>query len=296
MPFEDFRTYVEQALRFGYRAFNLTPILGEPLTDPFFSQRLDHLDQSQTVDDYGFCTNLIDADDSFLRAVGRLRKLRWLSVSIYGHDQDSFCAVTGGDARQYGRLLTSLAALGDRGELLPRVDLKIRTAMPFDLERCATDLGRMVKHLRERGARVRLASGVSNWSGLVDAPALERLPLATRTVPRTRTEPCAFLFKPVILPDGRVNACPVGDGNATLDLGSVRPHGLFPVLSSANGRYLDLIRAHLRSDFPPVCRGCTAHRGISETGFSYQFHRRPQVTMNELLAWLDENAGRMADR
>jgi len=291
MPHADFETYIQEANRFGYRSFNLTPLVGEPLTDPLFIQRLLYLESHPGVLDYYFSTNLTLADEQFLATLSGLKKLRWLSISLYGQDEESFQTLTCASPVVYRSLLARLRDLSNYTELLQHTVLKIRTTSR-DYAPNPSELLGMVEQLSGQGAQVRVPGGLSNWSGMVDPKELEKLGLQTRQIDMPHTGPCVFLFKPVVLPDGRVNACSVGDGNATLVIGSLKQTGFMDLISAANPLYMALIHAHLGSHKPQVCQGCTAFRGLSEKGFSYPFHRREPINLAGMLDWLEGNAHR----
>ena len=58
MPNELFFDIVEKAYKFGFTVFNVTPMIGEVLTDPGFLQKLDFLEAHVGVKSFSFCTNL----------------------------------------------------------------------------------------------------------------------------------------------------------------------------------------------------------------------------------------------
>jgi uncharacterized Fe-S cluster-containing radical SAM superfamily protein len=293
MPFDDFLGYIEQATEFGYRTFNLTPHLGEPLTDPLFLERLRHLEEHPGVDDFYFSTNLTLANEGFFSALAGLHKLRWLSISVYGHDEDSFASITRRGPRLYQRLVQNLQLLLEQEDLLPRSELKVRTVHAFDLAGSASELSAVVRQLEEAGMRVRVPPEFSNWSGLVGAQELQDLSLQPRQRRSSAGGPCVFLFyKPVVLPDGTLNACSAADGNATLRIGNLKQNDFASLLSSANAPYMEILEGHLGGEPPAVCRPCTAYRGITEPWYAYQFHKRETVTLHWFMEWLRENARR----
>ncbi|MEZ5974449.1 MAG: SPASM domain-containing protein [Planctomycetota bacterium] len=90
-----------------------------------------------------------------------------------------------------------------------------------------------------------------SWAGKVSADALEAVGLVPRTQPYRRGA-CELLFtKPVVLADGRVNACACRDVEAELIVGDVRTP-----LEDLGGRHHRLIERHERGDYPDVCRRC----------------------------------------
>jgi radical SAM protein with 4Fe4S-binding SPASM domain len=67
---------------------------------------------------------------------------------------------------------------------------------------------------------------------------------------------CELLFtKPVVLADGRVNACACRDVEAELIVGNVNDQPLSEIWA---GRAItELIERHERGDYPDVCKRCT---------------------------------------
>jgi hypothetical protein len=94
-----------------------------------------------------------------------------------------------------------------------------------------------------------------SWAGHIKEEELSAAGLAARPMP-VKKGPChRLLTSPVVLADGRVNACACRDVEATLIIGDLKKESLAEVLG---GKALhDLVDAHARGDFPEVCRRCT---------------------------------------
>jgi MoaA/NifB/PqqE/SkfB family radical SAM enzyme len=293
MPFSLFSSAVDQATVFGFETFNLTPLVGESLTDPDFAHKLQHLDQHPEVHDFYFCTNLTLADDAFLAFAAGLKKMRWLSISLYGHDAESFSHLTGGTKSTYRKLLDNLQLLAQHPALLPRTELRLRSAATFDYEACHSELCSIVRQLVAQGVRLRIPTDYQNWGGLIEASDIEDLPIELKTSPGSRQEPCVFpYFKPTVLPDGRLNACSSGDGNAALIIGDLKSQGFEEIYSPSNRAYLRLLEAHQAGRFDPPCRDCSSYRPLSADWYSYAYHRKPFVSLHEFQTWLSRDKAR----
>src|SRR5687768_620553 len=111
LSYEAFVHTVDQALELGYRRFELTPCTGDVFMDKTLSAKLEYLERHPDVESYEFFTNLTIPKTEATKRLASLRKLRHLTVSIYGHDLASFIAIAGGTPMLYRRLLGNLDAL-----------------------------------------------------------------------------------------------------------------------------------------------------------------------------------------
>ncbi len=94
-----------------------------------------------------------------------------------------------------------------------------------------------------------------SWAGKVRPEELEKVGLVPREMPYKRGA-CELLFtKPVVLADGRVNACACRDVEAELIVGNVNEEPLGQIWAGA--RISELIERHERGDYPEVCQRCT---------------------------------------
>jgi sulfatase maturation enzyme AslB (radical SAM superfamily) len=288
MPLDDFKENIEKAIHFGFDTFNLTPMLGEPMKDPLFIERLTFLDRHQGVHDYYFSTNLTLANDQIFAVISDLKKLRWLSISVYGHDRQSFQDITRTSGRLYSRLLRNLHLLSKHRALFPVTEIKMRSRESFDLNTHQSELCAVITQLRDNGVRIRVPKAFSNWAGLVDTAELEKRSMRPKIISGPKTAPCVFLFyKPVILPSSQLNACSAGDGNANFIIGSLKENDFAEILSSSNPAYMHLLQSHIRGDFNDICMQCTAYRSIHEFAHSYRYHRKPRVSLAQFLQRLN---------
>ncbi len=102
-----FEDCIRQALDLGYRSFELTPCTGDVFMDRHIFNKLRFLEQHPGVESYLFFTNFTIPRKSDVEALFRLSKLKHLTVSVYGHDLESFIAVTGATETVYKRLLSN---------------------------------------------------------------------------------------------------------------------------------------------------------------------------------------------
>jgi radical SAM protein with 4Fe4S-binding SPASM domain len=73
--------------------------------------------------------------------------------------------------------------------------------------------------------------------------------------------PCRRLLTgPVILADGRVNACCCRDVEATLIIGDIKEKSLGDIL--AGPELKGLLARHENNDFPEICKTCTKYQSV----------------------------------
>jgi radical SAM protein with 4Fe4S-binding SPASM domain len=128
----------------------------------------------------------------------------------------------------------------------------------------------------------------SNWGGMIEAAELEKRAMLPKTITHPKTAPCVFLFyKPVILPDGNVNACSAADGCTRFIIGNLKKDDFGEILSSSNPQYMILLQSHLRGEFNDTCAHCTAYRSIYQFAHSYRYHRKPQISLSQFMHHLN---------
>lgn len=112
-----------------------------------------------------------------------------------------------------------------------------------------------------------------SWAGKVKNPDLERVGLEA-TQPPYKRGACELLFaKPIVLANGKVNACACRDVEVELIVGDLADAPLKEIWA---GQGIDsIIDQHERGDFPEVCRRCTWYNSIYN-------NRRRQLRINQV--------------
>lgn len=284
MPHPLFRSIVHKACDFGFSILNLTPLVGEVLVDPDFPAKIEFLEGSPTVEGWSFCTNFTLAHREFIHTLPRLNKLQYLAITLYGYDADSFRRMTGGPAALFDRMVYNLHLLSELElEFLSRVELRIRSERCFSMEKCVPALYQPLTSLAEKGARVRVVTDrYSNWGGLITAEDLADLDIQLQPVVSPKRAPCAFLFyKHTVLPDGRLNACSAEDGQASMVIGNLATQTFGEIYSLRNKVYRTLVAQQLAGRFSESCQACSGYRSIYQHNYTYQFHKRPFVRLDQ---------------
>lgn len=282
MPNELFFDCVEQAVELGYTRFDLTPSTGDVFMDKRVFDKFAWLDAHPRVEQYTFFTNLTIPKPDALERLMRLKKLRQVTISVYGHDLASFVAITKSTEQMYRRLvknLEMLLALKNRCQFELAVGFRSTFDVPDD---DASDLLRVLRRYREAGITVRPSHGVyNNWGGYITQADVEGLDMhITSTELIYKFGACVKLFDSVqVMASGVVNACACRDVDATLRIGDAKKERLADIISARNTEYMRIIDEQQAGKFRPVCAGCDFYKSIYHQRSEY---RRKPLEMQSL--------------
>jgi MoaA/NifB/PqqE/SkfB family radical SAM enzyme len=259
-----FQNCVEQAVGMGFTQFELTPCTGDVFMDRHIFNKFQFLDDHSDVDAYRFFTNFTIPNRSKVEQLLSLRKLKNLTVSIYGHDLASFIAITKSTETVYNRLVANLKTLL---ELLDQkkfnLDIGIRTTNDAP-RKPVSEVMELLERFRERGVRPRRAHVYNNWGGFVTQADVAGLDIAvTSGDTMYKGGACAHLFTTYqIMATGIVNGCACRDVDASLRIGDLNEAPLHKILSPDNPAYMALIEEQQRGEFRPVCKSCDYYKSI----------------------------------
>lgn len=265
MAYDAFVEVVQQALALGYRRFELTPCTGDVYMDRTLSGKLAFLEAHPQVESYEFFTNFtIPKPDTIKRLTG-LKKLKHLTVSVYGHDRESFVAISGGTPMLYTRLVTNLETLLALAPSLPfRIAIGLRSTRRRP-KHATSELMQVVERYRAAGHEIWLSPGVyNNWGGFISQSDVEGLDMQINSTEGAyKYGACEKLFDSVqVLASGVVNACACRDVDATLQIGNVNTAKLADIVSPTNPRYMAIIEQQQRGEFGAICRSCDFYKSI----------------------------------
>lgn len=263
MPHELFVDLIEQATELGFRRFAMTPCTGDVFMDRGLFRKLEFLDAHPRVTAYDFFTNLTIPKPGDVARLVRFEKLVELTISVYGHDRESFVAITDSDEKLYERLIANLEAL--LAELpLARTRLAIGWRSTPAGRRTRSELRSLLERFQERGIRVRRSRVFNNWGGYVTEEDVRELGIEVTDAEATyKNGACALLFTSIqVLANGLVNGCACRDVEATLRIGDATREPLRAILSTDNPAWRRLIEEQQAGRFQEVCRACDFYRSI----------------------------------
>ena len=112
MSVDNFKKIIEQYTSIGGKHIALTPTLADPLTDPFFKNRLEYLDSSK-IKTLDFYTNLISFGPKIQQAISNYKGSLSISVSFTGFNKSMYEQFMGVDKfnivmENIGKLATTM--------------------------------------------------------------------------------------------------------------------------------------------------------------------------------------------
>jgi MoaA/NifB/PqqE/SkfB family radical SAM enzyme len=292
MPNDLFFDCAGQAIALGYARFDLTPSTGDVFMDKRVFEKFAWLDAHPEVEEYAFFTNLTIPKTDGIAKLVQLKKLRHLTISIYGHDRESFMAITKSTAQVYRRLinnLESLLALKEQWNFDVAIGFRSTFKVP---KQDASELMKVLRRFEESGVPVRPSHGIyNNWGGYISQADVSGLDMhITSTELTYKFGACVKLFDSVqVMATGVVNACACRDVDATLRIGDARTSRLADIISIRNAEYMRIIDEQQRGNFRPVCQGCDFYKSI--------YHQRSEYRRNKVMTQsLRQFKDRLAER
>jgi radical SAM protein with 4Fe4S-binding SPASM domain len=279
MPMELFVRVIDEHIRMGGRGVSLTPIVGDPFIDRELFERLDYLASRPELRGFYFYTNAILMKPLLQGRLMAYGERLHIHISIGGFDRTTYSAIMGVDRfetvrRNLEAMVESKRASGSGLGLTLHARCREDALSGEFWQQCLAWQAEGLVRLRYT------EEGFDSWGGRVSAPDLRAAGLQTMAPPYKRGA-CQLLFlKPVVLADGRVNACACRDVEAELTIGDLARSSLAEVWT---GSSLDeLIERQERGDFPDVCRRCTWYASI------YNPRLHLARANHDALAWYDD--------
>ncbi|MBI49369.1 MAG: hypothetical protein CL850_03670 [Crocinitomicaceae bacterium] len=279
MSKENFVNLVNQSADFGYRNIGLSPTTGDVFMDKSFFEKVKYIDEHDKLEGFYFYTNFIPIKTNDIEKLFELKKLNFLGISIYGHDQKTFITFADSSNNAYEILIKNLKKLN----LLiseKKFDFKIlighRTEKNFDINlldsksELVTEIQKLIKN---KNVNYEYTSDYNNWGGMINDKDVKNLNINFNKRPFKKNGSCSLIYSRMIIgSNGELNACACRDANYTLSIGNVFKDNLKKIISSNNKKYLELIDRQEKNDFPDVCKSCDFYSSIysykHKTGFT----------------------------
>jgi sulfatase maturation enzyme AslB (radical SAM superfamily) len=291
MADEFFFDCVEQAVDMGFDRFELTPCTGDVFMDKGILRKLAFLDEHPRVASYSFFTNFTIPSRVQIERLLQLSKLKSIKISVYGHDLQSFLAITKSTEKVYRRFVRNLEMLHERvSDARFAMSFGLRTTGDGDI-RGTSELQRVLGRFQDQGIRVGKKYVFNNWGGSITSADVEGLDIeVTDTSATYKMGACTLLFTGVqVMATGIVNGCACRDTEATLRIGDLNGARLADILSVENPDYVALIREQQAGEFRPVCQGCDFYKSIYRTTTAARNRGRSPRKLEEFL--VDAHSG-----
>jgi hypothetical protein len=270
MPMSLFQEVVNQAVDIGFSCISLTPMTGDVFMDKGIFEKMQYLDNHPKIKGYSFFTNFVVPSEQKIEALFQLRKLNSLRVSVYGHDKQSFCDLTGATKKEYQRLVKNLKYLYELYYQNRPFELQLKQrTLPsaygkFLPQSELQEL--MLKFEHSYGIRCgdyyRLIYGT--WGGKVTDDDVNSVGLTVNDGSSVYKKGlCNRVFKVAgVLADGRVDLCFCRDAKGSLVVGDVKKEPLSYLLSLNNPLYANIIQEQMENKFRSVCKSCDWYHSI----------------------------------
>jgi MoaA/NifB/PqqE/SkfB family radical SAM enzyme len=288
MTDEFFKNVIWQAAAMGFTHYELTPCTGDVFMDRNVYNKFDFLEENQEVEGYHFFTNFTIPKPAQIEQIARLKKLKNVTVSIYGHDEQSFIAITKSTAKVYKRLLNNLETLYQQLDSIGfNLDIGIRTTRD-EPRKAQSDIMLLLKKFEARGIKVRRAHVYNNWGGFITQEDVKGLAIdVTDARAVYKMGACSHLFTTYqVMATGIVNGCACRDVDATLRIGDLNDKPLREVLSPDNPAYMQLIGEQQQGQFREVCKSCDYYKSIYHTRMIHRKEGRQYQSIDEFKARL----------
>lgn len=269
MPIGIFQDVVQQVTEMGFSRIGLTPLTGEVFVDKGIIEKMLYLDAHPKIESYHFFSNFVIPSEQKIKKLCNLHKLKFLHISLYGHDEESFCHITQRPKQQYYRLVNNLNSLYQvylEHKPLFKVKMNWRTTPEFSEDNPPTseiqDIVWQFKNtLHLNVGNIRL---YNNWGGVVTNEDVQDIGLKVRDSSYVYKKGLCTLVtsRMIILANGRVNACACRDVNGSLIIGDLKNDSLSYILSMENPPYKELIQEQMQNIFRPVCKSCDFYQSL----------------------------------
>jgi sulfatase maturation enzyme AslB (radical SAM superfamily) len=264
MSMDFFRNVVGQYVEMGGRAVGFTPIVGDPMVDKFLLDRLEYLDSLKQITKVGFYTNGIAlTPEKVDRLVEFKNTTINLNISFGGHDRATFQKMMGVDRFHLVQknVLYLLDVLENKGHDRFIVKIDFRCPDPDNPD----PFGRRVHECISSGLlrMDSLEGSYDTFGGYMTQADLDRADLGlSMDYGYPKFGPCEIPFtKPIVLADGRLNACAERDLEAVLTIGDLTRESLKDVLYGP--RMQEFVRQFYEPHLlPEVCQKCTVYQSV----------------------------------
>jgi hypothetical protein len=284
-----FADLVVQAVAMGYRRFELTPCTGDVFMDHHCFNKLQVLEDNPEVTSYQFFTNFTIPKTKDVERLLKLKKLSQMTISIYGHDLETFLAITKSTENLYRRLISNLETLF---RLLDQKTFSLDFGFRSTRDAPSQPTGEIMKLLERfeaAGIKVRTSNVYSNWGGLISQDDVKGLAIDITEPDKTyKKGACTLLFTSVqVMADGIVNGCGVKDPEASLRIGDLNEKPLREIISTRNPAYMQLIEEQQNGKFRRVCQNCDYYKSVYHVRSIYRKGLVQTQSIAEFKARLD---------
>lgn len=278
MPVDEFRRIIDEYVAMGGKYVSLTPIVGDPFVDRHLFERLDDLDKRPQIKGFYFYTNAILMKPHVSQRLLTYGDKLDIYVSWGGFDRETYKAIMGVD--MFDLVRQNIEAFVE-AKRQSRSSTGLTIALRCPLSKATGDLKTKFQAWQREGLlKIDAIESYDSWAGKVKAEELEKVGLEPTIMPHKRGA-CQLLYmKPIVLANGKVNACACRDVEAELIVGDLNESPLSEVWHG-NG-IQELIERHEQGDFPDVCKRCTWYVSV------YNMRKHNKRISKSALHWSED--------
>lgn len=269
MSNETFKKNLDQILEYGFKYVGLTPTTGDIFMDKSIFEKFSIIENYSGFQGFYFYTNFIILDKKQIEKLLTLKKIKYLGISIYGHDLNSFLKISGSNKVSYLKLIENLNYLNDilNSNYLKNnfiISIEHRTVDSKDIMNHDNDLVSIIKKLIfKKNIKYEFQKNYDNWGGLIKKEDLNNVNINLKDKSTKKIGSCSLIYNRMTIGvDGTVNACACRDANFTLRIGNTNLNSLKEIISIRNKNYTNLISNQEKNNFSEVCRSCTFYSSI----------------------------------
>ena len=258
MQMEDFRRIVDEYISMGGQHVSLTPIVGDPLVDRYFFERLNDLAERPQVKNVSFYTNAILMSSEISQRLMPFGEKVTVNISWGGFDRQTYRTIMGVD--RFQAVCENVEAFI---EIKRRTESSVRLviALRGPSSNCVGSVwDRLRVFENENLLSFTRIEDYDSWAGKISNGDLLDIELKPRRMPHKRGACELLVNTPVVLANGQVNGCACRDVEAELIVGDLKESSLAEISRGKN--IAQLIERQERGDYPDVCKRCTYYVSV----------------------------------
>ena len=268
MSDEDFSLNVKQAEIYGFKKIGLSPVSGDIFMDKNISNKFNILENAN-IEGYYFYSNFIATNLKQIDNLFEYKKIKFIGLSIYGHDEKSHIKIAQSNSVSYLRLIKNLDYLYNKiktKNLMFNLSIDQRDKKDFDLNEDNSELSTVIKKilgLKHKKIKYEFETNYNNWGGLIKEKDINGLGIDLNDENKFKVGACSLLFSRLIIgADNTVNACACRDANYSLRIGNTKKNNLKEIISIKNEKYKEIISNHEKGKYPEICKSCDFYTSI----------------------------------
>ncbi len=259
MPTSVFAKAVKEYAAWGGGSLELTPVVGDPLMDKEFLEKVCLAAAELRIRPLYFYTNAILLDPVRSKALIE-SGITDLHISTTGFDQEMYQRVY--RSNQYPRVIQNLIDLLEINQGLSN-PVNIRIFVRADRSIAEVEQFPDYARIRKYPCEFHYSYYFDNWAGAIAStdlsPEMNLLPIPEKK------GPCELLMVyPKILVNGDVTACGCRDynGKSELILGNLHQNTLQEIWQ--NGKIEKIFKRFWNQDYPDICKDCRLYRSARQ--------------------------------